>query len=366
MPSPECETVTSSENINFLKSINAQMKMFEQDFNQIKSAQKSQASKLKHNIPVKIHIIRNSDGSGGLDIYDLESAIENLNIYFTEAHMNFYLWDNIDFIDNDDYVNFKKGNEEKLSETHYSSGIINMYFTNYIENDSGSSICGYSVNKDSSHIIVMKNSCTTNDSTLAHEMGHVFSLLHTHGASNTKMTTELVDGSNCDTDGDGICDTPADPKLSSNSINNFCEYIGTETDIHGNLFSPDTKNIMSYSRKACRNNFTNQQLGRMYAYFNSAKTQFVFSKEDIETTILSNNIKDLRVYPNPVKSEKIYLKSTGEISDVTYQITNFQGQILSRGQYLNGEINVSLLPSGSYLLILENSNSRVIKKFIKY
>jgi hypothetical protein len=197
-------------------------------------------------------------------------------------------------------------------------------------------------------------------------MGHVFSLLHTHGASNTKMTTELADGSNCDTDGDGICDTPADPKLSSNSINNFCEYIGTETDLNGNLFNPDTKNIMSYSRKACRNNFTNQQLARMYAFFNSAKTQFVFSKEDIETTSISNNINDLSVYPNPVKNGKIYLKSTGEISDASYQITNFQGQMLAKGQYLNAEINVNQLPSGSYLLILENSNSRVIKKFLKY
>jgi hypothetical protein len=366
MPNSDCETITSSESINYLKSINTQIKSFEQDFNQKKSTQKHKAPKIKHNIPIKIHIIRNSDGSGGIDLYDLERAIENLNTYFTEVYMNFYLWGGIDYVDSDDYFNFKKGDEGKLSETHYSSGIINMYFTDYIENDSGSSICGYSVNKESSHIVVMKNSCTTNDSTLAHEMGHVFSLLHTHGASNTKMTTELADGSNCDTDGDGICDTPADPKLSSNSINNFCEYIGTETDLNGNLFNPDTKNIMSYSRKACRNNFTNQQLARMYAFFNSAKTQFVFSKEDIETTSISNNINDLSVYPNPVKNGKIYLKSTGEISDASYQITNFQGQMLAKGQYLNAEINVNQLPSGSYLLILENSNSRVIKKFLKY
>lgn len=365
MPSPDCETVDYSENIDYLKSIHAQIKAFEQDFNQVKSTQKRNVSKTKHNIPVKIHIIRNADGSGGIDTYDLESAIENLNIYFAEAYMNFYLWESVDYIDNDDYVNFKKGDEEKLSETNYSSGIINMYFTNYIENNSGSSICGYSVNKESSHIIVMKNSCTTNDSTLAHEMGHVFSLLHTHGSSNTKMTTELVDGSNCDTDGDGICDTPADPKLSSNVINNFCEYIGNETDSNGNLFQPDTENIMSYSRKACRNHFTHQQLARMYAFFNSTKKQFVFSKEDEEITADAQNFENLSIYPNPVSNGKIFFKSSGIINDITYQISNFQGQMLSKGISSNGEINVTQLPSGSYLLILYNSETRVVKKFIK-
>jgi hypothetical protein len=366
LPNSDCETITSAENINYLKSINTQIKNFEQDFNQVKSTQKHKASKIKHNIPIKIHIIRNSDGSGGIDLYDLESAIENLNTYFHEAYMNFYLWGGIDYVDSDDYFNFKKGDEGKLSETHYSSGIINMYFTDYIENDSGSSICGYSVNKESSHIVVMKNSCTTNDSTLAHEMGHVFSLLHTHGASNTKMTTELADGSNCDTDGDGICDTPADPKLSSNVINNFCEYTGKKTDLNGNLFSPDTENIMSYSRKACRNHFTNQQLARMYAFFNSAKKQFIFSREDSETTTITNSFKNLSIYPNPVKSGNIHIKSSGDISDTAYQINNFQGQTLLKGKSLNREINVNQLPSGSYLLIIENSNSRVIKKFIKY
>ena len=117
----------------------------------------------------------------------------------------------------------------------------------------------------------MKNSCVTNDSSLAHELGHFFSLIHTHGPDNNKMTTELADGSNCDTDGDGICDTPADPMLSCDNINNFCEFTGIETDANGHAFNPDTGNVMSYSRKPCRNHFTNQQLARMYAFYHTTK-----------------------------------------------------------------------------------------------
>ncbi|APY11868.1 hypothetical protein BWZ22_11770 [Seonamhaeicola sp. S2-3] len=102
-------------------------------------------------------------------------------------------------------------------------------------------------------------------------MGHFFSLIHTHGPDNNTLTTELVDGSNCDTDGDGICDTPADPKLTCENVNNFCQYIGTETDANGQAFTPDTGNIMSYAYKACRTHFSEQQLARMYAFYITQK-----------------------------------------------------------------------------------------------
>ena len=42
--------------------------------------------------------------------------------------------------------------------------------------------------------------------------------------ADDKKTTELVDGSNCDTDGDGICDTPADPGLT-NAIRKWVLYL---------------------------------------------------------------------------------------------------------------------------------------------
>ena len=70
----------------------------------------------------------------------------------------------------------------------------------------------------------MRNSCAYNGSTIIHEFGHYFSLFHTHGPTNSAITTELVDGSNCTTSGDELCDTPADPNLSGNVTN--CLYTG--------------------------------------------------------------------------------------------------------------------------------------------
>ncbi|TGV04549.1 T9SS-dependent choice-of-anchor J family protein [Flavivirga rizhaonensis] len=266
-----CGTVTTPESLEYINSIKPQIKKHEQEFTTYKSS-KSNSHKIVNSIPIKAHIIRSSNGTGGLNISDLNDTIDNLNDIYADAYMEFFLCDGINYIDDDAFCHFKKGNESDLKATNYTTGLINIYFTDYLENASEESICGYSNNVGrNDDIIVMKNSCATNNSSLSHELGHFFSLVHTHGPDNSKMTSELVDGSNCDTDGDGICDTPADPMLSSNNINNFCEFTGIETDANGHTFNPDTGNMMSYSRKPCRNHFTDQQLARMYAFYQTTK-----------------------------------------------------------------------------------------------
>ena len=201
---------------------------------------------------------------------DLDNALLDVNTSFSDAFMEFFLCDGINYINDDKLCDYNSGDQSHLTETNNVSGLINIYFIDYIENTAKQSICGYSDNTKGNDVIVIKTSCATNGSSLAHELGHFFSLLHTHGIGD--MTTELVDGSNCDTDGDGICDTPADPKLTSKTINNFCEYTGNEVDANGDHYTPDTKNIMSYALKGCRTHFTPEQLARMYAYYKTTKS----------------------------------------------------------------------------------------------
>lgn len=268
----DCGTITSPESIKYLKSIKPQLKIFEQEFLNSKFSKGDTSVKTVNSIPVKAHIIRNSNGTGGLSLTALNNIIFNLNEIYRDAYMEFFLCDGINYIDDNKLCHLNKADENTLTETNNVTGLINIYFTEYLENTSNESICGYSNNIRSSDVIVIKNECATNGSSLAHEMGHFFSLIHTHGPKNDVLTTELVDGSNCDTDGDGICDTPADPMLTDKNVNNFCEYIGTETDAHGNVFNPDAQNIMSYSKKGCRNHFTQQQLARMYAFYLTTKS----------------------------------------------------------------------------------------------
>ncbi|TCL63930.1 putative secreted protein (Por secretion system target) [Mariniflexile fucanivorans] len=265
-----CGTITSQKNIDFYNSIKPQLKNFEQSFTQKQASKSKFQTKFINSIPIKAHVIRNSNGTGGICEATINTAIANLNSIYADAFMEFFLCDGINYLDDDSLCHFKKGDEKTLIETNNVSGLINIYFTDYLVNYSDESICGYTDNEGRNDVIVLKNSCVTNDSTLAHEIGHFFSLVHTHGPDDAQ-STELVDGSNCDTDGDGICDTPADPKLTTKNVNNFCQYIGTETDAKGAAYKPDVNNIMSYAMKGCRTHFTQQQLSRMYAFYLTAK-----------------------------------------------------------------------------------------------
>ncbi len=102
-----------------------------------------------------------------------------------------------------------------------------------------------------------------NTGVLSHEMGHVLGLYHTHetSAHGTENIPRTGPDSNCLTAGDLLCGTPADPNLNlsydmvGDATN--CNYVG------GNGYSPDTRNIMSYTLEACMNTFTADQGARM-------------------------------------------------------------------------------------------------------
>lgn len=111
----------------------------------------------------------------------------------------------------------------------------------------------------------MSTNCSSNSSTLAHEIGHYFGLWHTHSTTNG---AEYVNGTNCQSSGDILCDTPADPTLSSSTVDRTsCAYIGAEVDVNGDAYTPATNNIMSYSTKFCRINFSAGQLARMEFFY---------------------------------------------------------------------------------------------------
>ena len=366
----ECQTVNSAEALNYFNAHKKELKAVESLFAQKRSANsKGGDAPILEDIPVKVHIIRYSNGTGGLNEFDLTQTFRHLNNEFNGARVGFSLWEGINFIDNSTLMRFKKGDEKTLIDDHYVPGILNIYFSEYVTNASKASICGYSENTENRDIVVLKNSCAMNSSTLAHEIGHILSLVHTHGVNNTSLTTELVDGSNCDTDGDGICDTPADPGLSDDNVNNFCKYTGKETDANGDAFTPDTSNMMSYSRKACRSYFSTQQIIRMYTYFILEKNRFtkpgIVPEVITETPSAPESLNAVKLYPNPIQNENIHLTTSDISADIQFQISNYQGQILASGRVKNNEIEVGNLSSGSYLLYLNNGNSTVTRKFIK-
>lgn len=90
------------------------------------------------------------------------------------------------------------------------------------------------------------------NSEFVHQIAHLFGLLHTY---ETMTGSEFVDGSNCETTGDKICDTPAD---------------GDGTDMFGRSYVPINGNYMSRNpSEACH--FTPRQIKRMHYFINNYK-----------------------------------------------------------------------------------------------
>lgn len=212
------------------------------------------------NIPIKAHIVRQSNGIGGLPISELNKAITIMNSKFANANMQFFLCGSINYIDNNTFYNFHVANHNAITTAHDVPNAINIYFFGTI-----SGVCGYTYfpNPNGANIMI-NNNCVTNTVTLSHEMGHFYALYHTHGKTNGGTTDELVNGSNCTDHGDDICDTPADPNLGG-MVSQNCLYTGNAVDSNGHAYTPAIDNLMSYAPIQCCTAFSPGQCARMYA-----------------------------------------------------------------------------------------------------
>jgi len=256
----ECGTIETVENLKNRKAVRANLayQQFVADFME-KKKDPLRSGEVLTSVPIKAHIIRQTNGTGGLTAQQLEDAITIMNGYYKNANIEFVLCGGINYINNSTYYDFEQSEQSALIAAHQTDDVVNIYFANSVRSSSGSSLCGYAYYPGGPNVVVMQNGCTRNGSTLSHELGHFFALPHTHGGS----PAELVDGSNCSDAGDDFCDTPADPRLSSGTVSSSCVYTGTATDANGDLYMPEPRNIMSYSRKSCRTLFSMEQYATM-------------------------------------------------------------------------------------------------------
>lgn len=238
-------------------------------------------------VAITAHIVRKSDGSGGLTEAQLQTSLEVVNEHYASSGIEFFIFDKIRYVNSDSYYNFDSSNEDQLAMSRDVPNTINIYFVNDLTSE-GSQLCGYAYFPGGADRILMANSCTITGTTFSHEIGHYLTLFHTHGRTNKETTDELVDGSNCNTAGDVICDTAADPNLSG-KVDANCTYTATERDANGDVYQPDPGNIMSYSTNTCRRHFSDGQYSRARNGYLAAR-QYLYSKEYIAEFKPQNSI----------------------------------------------------------------------------
>ena len=194
-------------------------------------------------IDIQFHIVRNSDGSFAFTPQSENAMLNELNEFFN-PHQIFFNSVGLNFIDNTNYVATSESEADQLVTIDNNPNALNYYVVEELWNVGGGFVTGTAVSIPSNHFIIRNDRVLT--STAPHEAGHCLDLYHTFQgtAPNSSGCAENIDGSNCFSCGDLVCDTPADQNRGV---------------IDG--YNPDLTNIMSYYRP--RNHFTDGQGWRM-------------------------------------------------------------------------------------------------------
>lgn len=229
-------------------------------------------------IPIRFHVVRRNDGTGGISLSSLNQSLVLLNQAYQPAGIAFYMCGAAPhYIDDTALFDYDISEEEVLADGNDVANAVNVYLTNTILY-SGVQATGYSYYPGSISItnrLFIKASQITGN-TFLHEMGHYFNLYHTFENSTSSLVDdrELVIrpgepqqgrllAPNCAETGDLVCDTPADPYNTSGATVSGCQYTGTITDANGDRYSPALNNLMSYY-SGC-NSTTNMFTAGQYA-----------------------------------------------------------------------------------------------------
>jgi hypothetical protein len=203
-------------------------------------------------------VVKDSTGQPNISNATLTQAVSNLNAIFAPICLSFSIC-SINYIDdwNYDSLYFPDENEQ-LYALYRTANTINVYWSRTIATDPVTTVAGLGSLPGGSETIFMTKGSALGK-TFAHETGHFFGLHHTF---ETSFGAELVDGSNCTTAGDLVCDTPADPH-GGNTPAPDCQLDPYTKDANGDWYVPQIGNIMSYYSDDCSCGFTVGQYDRM-------------------------------------------------------------------------------------------------------
>ncbi len=245
--------------------------------------------RVKYRIPIKFWIYRSSGSTtGGPNLAQLQSYIDNLNrLYNVDNNtlIGFYMRCNVSYVNaiSQGPVNFSFLEASLAAQSNKEKGCINIHIVDNLPgNTIGVQLRARFFGLDGiflSRVTYQGLPVSSYVSSISHEVGHYLQLDHTHSFNTSPIwwrepisrTRTWSNGKKvCQTTGDLLEDTPADPELSTNFS---CSYINVgKTDLWGDSYgvppsgssSPDPTNILSYNGlRTCCNHFSRQQIAVM-------------------------------------------------------------------------------------------------------
>ena len=296
-------------------------------------------------IRIFLHIIRKTDGTGGQTLQEINTALNYLNLDYGPHNICFSLL-GIDYINNDNlYFNYSESGLDKNNDGKFDNLNINSHFNAidiYLFSNNGAQIGGIAAGIPGKAMALGGNVYSTNlasSRVISHEMGHCLGLFHTfHGSScesANNSCAELVNGSNSNTCGDFVNDTPADPSRfgvnQSSCVYNgeFCSG-GSNKDANGQTYTPNMTLIMSYTTPNCMQSHTPNQGQR------------------IRNTIANSNWLQSVVVPQNITYNNLSIETSQNfLYDVQSSISlKSNNKILSNGNLiLRAGENISIEPN---------------------
>lgn len=213
------------------------------------------------NLSITVYSVSDSSGET-INPARITNSVKLLNSFFSLIKVKFYVSE-VKTVNEYGYSYLlKEQDTTELIKRYSTKNTINLYLVDSIHMDDepvyGSTF--YPNEPYKNYIFLDKQFVEINY--LVTLMGHFFGLLSTHENSGG---TELVNGENCKSAGDFLCDTYADPNIY-NMVDTLCIYMGGPVDGNGDDYVPSVANFMSESADKCKCIFTPFQYRRMLYY----------------------------------------------------------------------------------------------------